>query len=439
MEVAGTGIGRARARIHSGRGDAALSPVSNRHRLRTLLAVGAANGLPSVMTIRTSAAIVRATSRAMIPPRLHPTRLTGRPVAARRRDACWAIAGRSASARRMLRPRFQPCTSYPRLARNRRIATVERSSAPNPGRTITPWCWPRGAVARKGAAASSAGMSSRPRTSSASRRRDGGSISSSALIAIASSADRRLAAAPPLARRAPVVLFLVKLLLVELADRRFRQVGPDLHRLHHLVLAELVLEKDLELVECQGGRIALQFDEGLGRLATIRIMNADDADLLDGRMLEYGLLDDARVDVIAAAKQHVLGAVDDIDIAVCIHVTDIASAQEPVGSHHDGRGFWILPVTLHHVGAFDADLAALSQRDVFAVAGDAGELDDDSRNGNAARARPWRPLRRREGAGGGRLGHAPALREPASGEVLKSPLDLERQRRAAGGAPFHRR
>src|SRR5260370_1663826 len=279
MAVAGPGMGSARAGSHCGRGDAAFSPESKRQRLRTLLAVGAANGLPSVMTMRMSGAISRATSRAMMPPRLQPTRLTGRPVAARRREACWAIAGRSASAPRMLRPRFQPCTSWPRLARNRRIATVERSSAPNPGRTITPWRWPRGAVARKGAAASSAGMSSRPRTSSASRRRDGGSISSSALIARASRPRiERFTAPTPLARRA-FVFFLVELLLVEFADRRFRQVGADLHGLQHLLLAALVLEQKLALVGRQGGPLALQFDESLGRLPPIRILHADDADL----------------------------------------------------------------------------------------------------------------------------------------------------------------
>src|SRR6266567_4432212 len=253
-----------------------------------------------------------------------------------------------------------------------------------------------------------------------------------------SPADRRFAATTPLARHA-FVFFLVELLLVEFADRRFRQVGADLHGLQHLVLAELVLEKDLELVERERGRITLQFDEGLGRLPPIRILHADDADLFDGRMLEDGFLDHARIDVVAAAQQHVLGAVDDINITVFIHVADVAGTQEPVGGHYLGRRLRILPIAFHHVRTLDADLATLSQPHVFPVAGDAGELDDDSRDGNAARAGPWRPLRRREGAGRRRLGHAPALREPAAREFLKSPLDLERQGRAAGGAPFDRR
>src|SRR5262249_15684958 len=107
--------------------------------------------------------------------------------------------------------------------------------------------------------------------------------------------------------------------------------------------------------------------------------------------------------------------------------------------HHLGRRLRVLPIALHHVRALDADLAAFAQADVVAVAGDAGELDDDSRDGNAARAGPGRSMRWREGAGRGPLGHAPTLGEMATRELLKSPLDLKRQRRAAGGAPFQRR
>src|SRR5262249_47017209 len=138
-----------------------------------------------------------------------------------------------------------------------------------------------------------------------------------------------------------------------------------------------------------------------GRLPPIRILHADDADLLDGRVLEDRFLDDARVDVVAAAQEHVLGAVDDIDVAVRIHVADVAGAQEPLGGHHFGCRLRILPIALHHVRAFDADLAALAQGYVFPVAADAGELYDDSRDGDAARAGPGLCMWRRERPGRG--------------------------------------
>jgi hypothetical protein len=53
-----------------------------------------------------------------------------------------------------------------------------------------------------------------------------------------------------LRRSGELGLFLVvELLLRELADRRLRQFGADVERMHHLVLAEPVLEERLQLGE----------------------------------------------------------------------------------------------------------------------------------------------------------------------------------------------
>src|SRR5438445_659939 len=83
-------------------------------------------------------------------------------------------------------------------------------------------------------------------------------------------------------------------------------------------LAELVLQKILQLFEAERRRAGFQLDEGLWRLPAIFITDADHADFFDGGVLVDRLLDDARIDVEAAAKQHVLGAVDNIDVAVLI-------------------------------------------------------------------------------------------------------------------------
>ena len=50
-------------------------------------------------------------------------------------------------------------------------------------------------------------------------------------------------------------------------------------------------------------------------------------------MLVDRLLDHARIDVEAAAQDHVLGAVDDEDEAVVVHVGDVAGAEESVRRH----------------------------------------------------------------------------------------------------------
>src|SRR4029079_841544 len=63
------------------------------------------------------------------------------------------------------------------------------------------------------------------------------------------------------------LLFVVELLLRELAHRRLRQLGADVERVHHLVLAELVLEERLQLGERERRSAGLELDEGLRGLA----------------------------------------------------------------------------------------------------------------------------------------------------------------------------
>jgi hypothetical protein len=89
--------------VHEGR-----QPRLSFQMARTLLALGAAKGLPSVITMRTAAGICRVTSRAMMPPRLQPTRLTFKPESSRSFLTCAATAETSASGARTLRPRPQP-------------------------------------------------------------------------------------------------------------------------------------------------------------------------------------------------------------------------------------------------------------------------------------------------------------------------------------------
>src|ERR1700674_506046 len=56
------------------------------------------------------------------------------------------------------------------------MARVERSVAPRPGKTMAVWRAPRGAVARKGAAASRPATLKKPRDSRAKRKAEGGVI-----------------------------------------------------------------------------------------------------------------------------------------------------------------------------------------------------------------------------------------------------------------------
>jgi hypothetical protein len=42
-------------------------------------------------------------------------------------------------------------------------------------------------------------------------------------------------------------------------------------------------------------------------------------------MLVCGVLDDARIDIIAAAKNHVLDAIDKEEVAIFIEISDVPS------------------------------------------------------------------------------------------------------------------
>src|SRR6202163_926741 len=70
-------------------------------------------------------------------------------------------------------------------------------------------------------------------------------------------------------------LFLVQRGLEDLADRRLRQRVAELDHRHHLVLAELVLEEILQLVERERLRAFLEGYERYRRLTAVLVGDAD--------------------------------------------------------------------------------------------------------------------------------------------------------------------
>src|SRR4029077_1548808 len=193
-------------------------------------------------------------------------------------------------------------------------------------------------------------------------------------------------------------LFLFQFLLGELADRRLGQLRPDLERDRHLVLADLAVEMLQQLLEGERGT-GLQLDEDLWRLLAMRMGNADDDALVDRRMLVDRLLDHARIDVVARRDDQVIGAVDQEQPAVVIHVAHVAGAQpHPVAggmAEQDLVGLLLLlPVTLHDLRADDADLAdiVLARRQHARAVLHVADLDDGARHRHAARAHPAHAL-----------------------------------------------
>ena len=84
------------------------------------------------------------------------------------------------------------------------------------------------------------------------------------------------------------------------------------------------------------------------------------------------LLDLARIDVVAAADDEILLAVDDEQEAVLVDVAEVAGAHPAAGEGRLG-GLGIVVVALHHVDAADhhlADVVAAGRQDAILLVPD---------------------------------------------------------------------
>ncbi len=111
-------------------------------------------------------------------------------------------------------------------------------------------------------------------------------------------------------------------------------------------------------------------DEGAHLLAVFAAGDADDLHIQDARHAEEKFLDLARIDIFAAADDHVLDAAGDTQVAVFIHDAEVAGAQPALGTHGARRVLGHLVVALHDIVAPAEDLSGLAARqlvDAFRV------------------------------------------------------------------------
>ena len=94
-------------------------------------------------------------------------------------------------------------------------------------------------------------------------------------------------------------------------------------------------------------------------VAPFFIGQAHDRCLDDALVREQHVLDLARIDVVAAADEHVVLAVENVDEAVLVHASDVAG-MEPTVAESLGGLFRAVPVTGHELGAAADDLALLA-------------------------------------------------------------------------------
>src|SRR3954468_18670893 len=67
--------------------------------------------------------------------------------------------------------------------------------------------------------------------------------------------------------------------------------------------------------------------------------------------------DFARDDVVTAGDDEVFLAVNNIDIAIVIHLDDVAGVYPAATIENRGGFLRIIPIALHHLGAIDDQLA----------------------------------------------------------------------------------
>ncbi len=120
-------------------------------------------------------------------------------------------------------------------------------------------------------------------------------------------------------------------------------------------------------------------------LAVLHVGNADDLDITNLRMAVEELLDLTGIDVLPSPDDHVLDSPDNLDVALVVHLCEVAGVHPAIGVDGLGRAVGVVPVARHHRIASRAELAGLSSADGLAGLG-IDDLDLDVGMDSADRA-----------------------------------------------------
>src|SRR5215207_7948904 len=128
-----------------------------------------------------------------------------------------------------------------------------------------------------------------------------------------------------------------------------------------LVRSHLVVDRRNHRLGRQGGAVVvgLADDVGDGQLAGLLVRASDHRRAGHPRDAEQDLLELAREDVVALVEQHVLGAVDDREVAVLVEDSDVAGVEPAAGVDRLGGRVGAVGVAAHDLRTADADLPAL--------------------------------------------------------------------------------
>jgi hypothetical protein len=116
-------------------------------------------------------------------------------------------------------------------------------------------------------------------------------------------------------------------------------------------------------------------DERLHRLAGMRMCHADDRHFGDAGMRRDRVFDFRGIHVEARHDDQVLGAIDEVQVAVVVGDGNVAGTQPAVVGLGGGGRLVVLPVAGEHVGPAHPDLAGVAVERVLAFFVDEAYFD----------------------------------------------------------------
>ena len=171
-----------------------------------------------------------------------------------------------------------------------------------------------------------------------------------------------------------------------------------------------------------GLRAGFEHDDGVYGLAPFFVGHANNGAHRHRRVAGEGAFHFGRVDVFAAGDDHVFDAVDDIQVAMCVHHATVTGVQPAAGQGLAGV-FIAAPVALHHRRAAHQDLAVRACGQLFALGvGDAdlGRHPCLTSRADALAVQKGRVTGNGQGRDGGRgFGHAIHMDEVHLGKGLQ--------------------
>src|SRR5690606_14772981 len=176
--------------------------------------------------------------------------------------------------------------------------------------------------------------------------------------------------------RAPVAEAVAQGLAIELADRRLGYLVDEDYLARLLVGSDLLGDpgdQGLRVLR-RAGTQRHHRDDGLDPF----VVGQSDHRALAHRLVgEQGVLDFARVDVVAAADDHVRAAVLQVEEAFSVELADVAGAHPAIG--HEGGFGKLGRLVVARDAALHAyrDLAGLAGRYIHAVVVEQPDLDID--------------------------------------------------------------